>query len=139
MSEYRPSSELDSVPLGSAEEERKRAAAWMDTAAQHLGNEEYWRGRAEQAESAFVANCGHLLPTDEVVMNIPIRGTPKAIKDVLEKFDASLVPIYMKIAPNCWEHCHPDNILINCSMDAQKNFKVLGLSKVDLTSKYRDI
>lgn len=47
---WRASAELDAVPLGSAEEERLRARGWMDTAAQHCRNEEYWRNRATKAE-----------------------------------------------------------------------------------------
>jgi len=43
-------SQLDAAPLGTAEEERARAKAWMDTAAQHLRNEEHWRERAEKSE-----------------------------------------------------------------------------------------
>lgn len=47
----KPSDQLDVQPLGTAEEERKLAKAWMDTAAQHLRNEEYWRDqRALPAE-----------------------------------------------------------------------------------------
>lgn len=127
-SQYKPSSELDNVPLASAEEERVRAAAWMDTAAFHLSNEEYWKNRAEQAEAMLNAQSGQLLPTNEVVMSIPVSGTFKAIKDVLEKFDERLVPLYMKVEPNCLLHEHPDAVFINCSMDANKNFKVLGLT-----------
>lgn len=73
---------------------------------------------------------------DEVVDNIPIYGSPKAIKDVLEKFDVSLVPLYIKMAPNCWEHNHIDGVFINCRMDSQNSFKVLGLTKMDLKSFY---
>lgn len=76
---------------------------------------------------------------NEAVMDIPVYGSPKAIKDFLEKFDVSLVPLYLKIAPNCWEHNHSDDILINCSIDAQKNFKVLGLNKNYTKEKYRKI
>jgi len=47
---WQPSDELDGIPIGSAEQERRRAKAWMDTAAQHLRNEHYWRKRAEAAE-----------------------------------------------------------------------------------------
>lgn len=47
---WRASEGLDAVPIGSAEEERMRARAWMDTAAQHCRNEEYWRDRAIKAE-----------------------------------------------------------------------------------------
>lgn len=45
-----PSEELKKIRLGTAAEERKRACAWMDTAAQHNRNEEYWRERALSAE-----------------------------------------------------------------------------------------
>ena len=41
---------LDKLVLGTAEEERERAKAWMSTAAQHCRNEEYWRRRAEEDE-----------------------------------------------------------------------------------------
>ena len=41
---------LDDLALGTAEEERERAKAWMSTAAQHCRNEEYWRKRAEAVE-----------------------------------------------------------------------------------------
>jgi hypothetical protein len=41
------SDELDGVTLGTAEQERERAKAWMDTAARHARNEEYWRERAK--------------------------------------------------------------------------------------------
>jgi len=47
---WQPSDELDRIPIESPEQERRRAKAWMDTAAQHLRNEEYWRGRAQAAE-----------------------------------------------------------------------------------------
>lgn len=46
---WRVSEKLDAIPLGSAAEERLRAKAWMDTAA-----EEYWRGRALKAEQGAV-------------------------------------------------------------------------------------
>ncbi len=49
---WQPSDDLDSVKLGSAEEERRRAKGWMDTAAQHSRNEAYWRVRALKAEGA---------------------------------------------------------------------------------------
>ena len=42
------SDELDGIKLGTAEEERARAKAWMDGAAQHLRNEEFWRREAER-------------------------------------------------------------------------------------------
>jgi len=46
----KPSAELDAIPLGTAEEERQRAKAWLDTAAFHYSNEEYWRGQAREKE-----------------------------------------------------------------------------------------
>ena len=107
--------ELNNIPLGSAEEEKLLT------------------------KTAFITHYGQLLINNEVAMNIPVHGSPKAIKDFLEKFDISLIPIYMNMAPKCWDHCHQDDITINCSMDSQQNFKVLGLTKIDHTSKYRDI
>jgi len=44
---WRPSDELDGLPLGTAEEERQRAKAWMDTAAQNQRNADYWRRQYE--------------------------------------------------------------------------------------------
>jgi hypothetical protein len=43
-----PSDELKKIRLGTAPEERKRACAWMNTAAQHDRNEDYWRERAQR-------------------------------------------------------------------------------------------
>jgi hypothetical protein len=37
---------LDSVPLGTAEEERLRAKWWADLAEAHARNERYWRDRS---------------------------------------------------------------------------------------------
>lgn len=65
-----------------------------------------------------------------IILDIPVYGSPKAIKDILEKFDKSLVPSYESIAPNCWEHNHVDGVFINCFMDIQKEFKVVGLTKM---------
>lgn len=65
-----------------------------------------------------------------MIIDIPVCGSPKAIKDILEKFDESLVSLYIDIAPSCWEHDHVDGVFINCSMDSQNNFKVLGLTKM---------
>lgn len=48
--ETKASDMLDAVPLGTAEQERQQAKAWVDTAAQHCRNEEYWRDRALKAE-----------------------------------------------------------------------------------------
>lgn len=45
-----PSDELDAIPLGTPEHERRRTKAWMDTAALHARNEDYWRERAQKAE-----------------------------------------------------------------------------------------
>jgi hypothetical protein len=47
---WKASDELDGIKLGTAEEERERAKLWMDTAAQHLRNEDYWRHRCVKAE-----------------------------------------------------------------------------------------
>jgi hypothetical protein len=55
------SDELDGLKLGTAEEERHRAKLWMDTAAQHGRNEEYWRNRCRKAEEVineFVKQAG---------------------------------------------------------------------------------
>lgn len=56
---WKPSDDLDKDfplgPLSTAQEERTRAKAWMDTAAQHLHNEEYWRERTHRAERALLA------------------------------------------------------------------------------------
>lgn len=52
---WQPSDDLDGVKLGSAEEERRRAKGWMDTAAQHARNEAYWRVRALKAEGATLS------------------------------------------------------------------------------------
>jgi UDP-2-acetamido-3-amino-2,3-dideoxy-glucuronate N-acetyltransferase len=40
-----PSTALDALPIGTAEEERSRAKAWMDDAARHLRNSDYWKDR----------------------------------------------------------------------------------------------
>lgn len=56
MNQYKSSDELKNLPLATAEEERRRAMAWMDAAAFHLANEEYWRQRAKQAESKMKGN-----------------------------------------------------------------------------------
>jgi hypothetical protein len=50
---WKASDELDGIRLGTAEEERERAKLWMDTAAQHLRNEEYWRNRCRKAEEVI--------------------------------------------------------------------------------------
>jgi len=47
---WKCSDELDGLKLGTAEEERQRAKLWMDTAAQHGRNEDYWRNRCRKAE-----------------------------------------------------------------------------------------
>jgi hypothetical protein len=50
---YKPS---DDIPLPTDHAELIAfAKAWIDTAAQHLRNEEYWRGRAEKAEANLAA------------------------------------------------------------------------------------
>lgn len=51
---YKPSNELKKFRLGTAKEERKLAGTWMDTAAQHCRNEEYWRLRALKAEKELL-------------------------------------------------------------------------------------
>jgi hypothetical protein len=43
---WTPGDELDGIALGTAEEERKRAKAWMDTAAQGLRDAEFWMKEA---------------------------------------------------------------------------------------------
>ena len=48
--EWKPSDEMDSIPLEDAQTERNRAKSWMDSAAQFCRNEEYWRKRAKKAE-----------------------------------------------------------------------------------------
>jgi hypothetical protein len=45
---WQSSDELDGIAVGTPEEERKRAKDWMDVAAQHLRNEEFWRGEAQR-------------------------------------------------------------------------------------------
>jgi len=52
--EWDPSDELDDVFLENAETERRRAKAWMSTAAQHARNESYWRERALHAEDELI-------------------------------------------------------------------------------------
>lgn len=69
---------------------------------------------------------------DKAYLNIPVLGTPKAIRDILEKFDSSLASRYLSLAPNCWDHNHVDGVFINCTMDSEKNFQVLGLTKMNL-------
>lgn len=49
--EYKPSSDIP-LPTDHAELETF-ANAWIDTAAQHLRNEEYWRERCRVAEIAL--------------------------------------------------------------------------------------
>jgi len=61
---WQPSDDLDGVKLGTAEEERRRAKGWMDTAAQHSRNEAYWRVRALKAEGA------PLSPDDETLLEV---------------------------------------------------------------------
>jgi hypothetical protein len=46
--DYKPSTDMQ-LPTDHAELERF-AKAWIDTAAFHLRNEEYWRERCKQAE-----------------------------------------------------------------------------------------
>jgi len=50
---WKASDELDGIKLGTAEEERQRAKLWMDTAAQHGRNEDYWRNRCRKAEEVI--------------------------------------------------------------------------------------
>jgi hypothetical protein len=46
--DWRASDVLDGAPLGSAEEERLRAKAWMDTAAQNERNTDYYRNARDR-------------------------------------------------------------------------------------------
>lgn len=49
--DWKPSDELDSIPLGTPEEERSRAKQWMDQAAANQRDVDYWRDkRAYPAE-----------------------------------------------------------------------------------------
>ena len=48
---WKPSDELAHVPLGTPAQERRRAKGWMDEAAMYCRNAEYWRERAEKAET----------------------------------------------------------------------------------------
>jgi hypothetical protein len=48
--EWVASDELNNAPLLTAEEERLRAKVWMDTAAFHCRNEEYYRKRVREYE-----------------------------------------------------------------------------------------
>ena len=45
---WQPSDELDGVAIGTADEERKRAKAWMDSSAQFLGDAHFWQGEAQR-------------------------------------------------------------------------------------------
>ena len=45
---WKASDELDGIPIETAENERRRTKAWMETAAFHARNEEYWRGPCDQ-------------------------------------------------------------------------------------------
>ena len=60
---YQPSTDIMKQHEDSTPEELRRAlAGWIDTAAQHLRNEEYWRERALKAEGktdAEIADWGH--------------------------------------------------------------------------------
>ena len=60
---YQPSTDVMSLYENSTPDELRRLlAAWIDTAAQHLRNEEYWRERALKAEGktdAEIADWGH--------------------------------------------------------------------------------
>ena len=51
--EKKASDVLDMIPLGTAEEERRRSKVWFDEAARYSRNEEYWRERAANAEKAL--------------------------------------------------------------------------------------
>ena len=46
--EWQASDELDGYTLGTAEEERLRAKAWMDTAAQNERNTDYYRNARDR-------------------------------------------------------------------------------------------
>lgn len=60
---HQPSTDIMAQHTNSTPDELRRAlAAWVDTAAQHLRNEEYWRERALKAEGktdAEIADWGH--------------------------------------------------------------------------------
>jgi hypothetical protein len=45
---WQPSDELDGVALGTAEEERTRAKAWMESSAQFLRDAQFWQGEAQR-------------------------------------------------------------------------------------------
>ena len=47
---WKASDEMDGSALGTAEQERRSAKAWCDTAAFHARNEAYWRERALASE-----------------------------------------------------------------------------------------
>ncbi len=62
----------------------------------------------------------------QVVSYISIKGTGKAIIDILEKFDLSTS--YIKMV-NCLECQHHDEVEIVCSMDKLKNFEIIELRR----------
>jgi len=84
---WQPSDDLDRVTLATAEEERRRAKSWMDTAAQHARNETYWRVRALKAEGATLSpDDASLL---EVMDKTAREGDQVVDERVREVLDAS--------------------------------------------------
>jgi len=89
---WQPSDDLDRITLGTAEEERRRAKNWMDTAAQHSRNEAYWRVRALKAEGATLS------PDDAALLEVmdkpplSVREGDQVVDErVREVLDASML------------------------------------------------
>jgi len=63
MAEHKTSDDImHQYANATPDELRQFCANWIDTAAQHLGNEEYWRDRALRAEGkteAEIQDWGH--------------------------------------------------------------------------------
>lgn len=109
--QYKASEQLDGLVMGTAEEERQRAKAWMDTAAQHCRNEEYWRERAkrvernvareksehQQAVEKLLRGIGHPVPDRPVVADTLLLKSQLQLvaEEFFELLDALTTELYV--------------------------------------------
>ena len=73
---WKASDEMDGSALGTAEQERRSAKAWCDTAAFHARNEAYWRERALAAERTPLVDRvrGLLLVAASAAIGLTVRA-----------------------------------------------------------------
>lgn len=67
--DWRPGDELDGIPIDTAERERIRAKAWMNTAGEYARNADYWREQCEKRATGIVD-----LSAREVTLACPACG-----------------------------------------------------------------